>query len=301
MIRENNEQFNIVGANYKQHTPRRKPPSSWQQIKDKPVVSIVVLTIILLGCVFAEYIRNHDPAGFYLANLNQVPDEEFYFGTDSLGRDIFSMIWYGGRVSIIIGLLSMAIMTVIGVIYGCLSGSASAKIDAVMMRVPELVNSIPILLLVLLLTSITGEQNIIKISFVIGVTGWCALARIVRSEVRQIRSSEYVLASRCMGGSFLHVMRKHLIPNFVSTIMFVVVSSISLSMSMESTLSFLGLGLPVDVISWGSMLSLANKALLLNTWWVIIFPGIFLIVTMICITNIAYYFRKEINKRESIL
>ena len=295
------EQFSIVGANYKVHTPRRQPPSFWQQFKGKPVVSIGTLVIILLGCIFAEYIKSHDPTSFYLANLNQGPNAEFYFGTDSLGRDIFSMIWYGGRVSIIIGVLSTIISTVIGVTYGCISGSANSKIDAVMMRVPELINSIPILLLVLLITSIMGAQNVITISFVIGVTGWCALARIVRSEVRQIRTSEYVLASKCMGGSFLHVMRKHLIPNFVSTIMFVVVSSISLSMSMESTLSFLGLGLPVDVISWGSMLSLANKALLLNTWWVIIFPGIFLVITMMCITSIAYYFRKETNKRQSIL
>lgn len=301
MVGENRKQFNIVGANYKIHTPQRKKPSFRQQLQNKPIISIAILAIILLGCIFAEYVRNNDPNNFYLANLNQAPDAAFYFGTDSLGRDIFSMIWYGGRVSIIIGLLSTAIITVIGVVYGCISGNASSKIDAVMMRIPELINSIPILLLILLLTSLMGTPNIITISFIIGITGWCALARIVRSEVRQMRSSEYVLASQCMGGSFFHVMTKHLIPNFFSTIMFVVVSSISLSMSMESTLSFLGLGLPVNVISWGSMLSLANKALLLKTWWVIIFPGVFLVITMMCITNIAYYFRRETNKRENIL
>ena len=93
----------------------------------------------------------------------------------------------------------------------------------------------------------------------------------------------------------------HLVPNLVAAIMFVVISSISSSMSMESTLSFLGLGLPVDVISWGSMLSLANKALLLNTWWVIIIPGVFLIVTLLCITGIGNYFRKETNRKESVL
>jgi peptide/nickel transport system permease protein len=211
------------------------------------------------------------------------------------------MIWYGGRVSILIGLLGMAIITAIGVIYGCISGMAGAKVDGIMMRSTELFNSIPTLLLILLLTSVMGTQNILKISFIIGVTGWCGLARIVRSEVRQIRSSEYVIAAKCMGAGFFHTMKKHLIPNFVSTIMFVVVSSIGLSMSMESTLSFLGLGLPVDVVSWGSMLSLANKALLDNTWWVIIFPGIFLITTLVCVTNIAYYFRKETNKRENYL
>ena len=257
--------FRIVGADYRQHVPEMKKQTFRQWIKGKPFISIILLVIIVGGCLFAEQLYNHDPSDFYLQNLNQVPGKEFYFGTDSLGRDIYSMIWYGGRASILIGLLSTVIITVIGITYGCVSGMCSEAIDAVMMRVAELLNSIPSLLLVLLFVSVTGEQNIVKISLVIGVTGWFGLARIVRSEVRQIRSSDYVLAARCMGSSFGHVMKKHLIPNFVSAIMFVVVSSISTSMSMESTLSFLGLGLPVDVVSWGSMLSLANKALLLNT------------------------------------
>lgn len=293
--------FVLVGANYKKYESTEKKISFWQRIKSMPILSMVILGIIILGCVFAEHVYNHDPTAFYLQNLNEPPNSEFYFGTDSLGRDIYSMIWYGGRVSILIGLLGMVIITVIGVIYGCASGTASPRVDSIMMRIPELINSIPNLLLILLLTSVMGTQNIIKISFVIGVTGWCGLARIVRSEVRQIRGSEYVLAAQCMGSGFFHIMTKHLIPNFVSTIMFVVVSSIGLSISMESTLSFLGLGLPVDVVSWGSMLSLANKALLSNSWWVIIFPGLFLITTLVCITNIAYYFRKETNKRESYL
>jgi peptide/nickel transport system permease protein len=301
MAEKSSEQFVIVGANYKIHMPERKKPSFTYRFKGKPIISIAILCIIILGCVFAEKVYNHDPTNFYLDHLNQAPNSEFYFGTDSLGRDIFSMIWYGGRASICIGLLGMAIIAVIGVVYGCISGTANSRVDAIMMRVPELINSIPALLLVLLLSSVMGTQNILKISFIIGVTSWCALARIVRSEVRQIRGSEYVLAAQCMGGSFLHTMRQHLIPNLVSTIMFVVVSSISSSMSMESTLSFLGLGLPVDVISWGSMLSLANKALLSNAWWVIIIPGLFLITTLVCITNIAYYFRRETNKRESSL
>lgn len=293
--------FQIVGTNYRQYQPEMKKQTFRQWIKGKPVISIILLVIIVGGCLFAEKLYNHDPSDFYLQNLNEVPGKEFYFGTDSLGRDIYSMIWYGGRASILIGFLSTVIITVIGITYGCVSGMCSKGIDAVMMRIAELLNSIPSLLLVLLLVSVTGEQNIVKISLVIGVTGWFGLARIVRSEVRQIRSSDYVLAARCMGSSFGHVMRKHLIPNFVSAIMFVVVSSISTSMSMESTLSFLGLGLPVEVVSWGSMLSLANKALLLNTWWVIIIPGLFLITTLICITNIGNYFRKETNRKPSNL
>ncbi|MDO5411056.1 MAG: ABC transporter permease [Lachnospiraceae bacterium] len=301
MTGETNPEFMLVGVKHLIFERKKTKQSFREKIKGKPVISAGIFLIILLGCLFAEVMYNHDPSGFYLDHLNEAPGNEFYFGTDSLGRDIYSMIWYGGRASIAIGLLSMVLITVLGITYGCISGMAGGKADAFMMRAVELANSIPNLLLVLLCVSVMGDLNILKISFVIGITGWFGLARIVRSEIRQIRNSEYVLAAKSMGAGFGYLMRKHLVPNLVAAIMFVVISSISTSMAMESTLSFLGLGLPVDVISWGSMLSLANKALLLNTWWVIIIPGIFLVVTLICITNIGNYFRKETNRKESVL
>ena len=234
-------------------------------------------------------------------NLNEAPNSEFFFGTDSMGRDIFSLIWYGGRASIIIGLLSAAIITVIGIVYGCISGVSGSFLDSVMMRITEVAGSIPSILLILLITGFFSSNNVLTLSLVIGITSWFNLARIVRSEVRQIRNQEYVLASRCMGARFGHIMLRHLIPNFVSAVMFVIISGISTSMTTESTLSFLGLGLPVEVVSWGSMLSLANRALLLNTWWVIMIPGLFLVITLLCITNIGHYFRKEVNRRPSNL
>ena len=169
------------------------------------------------------------------------------------------------------------------------------------MRGMEIFLSVPHLLLIVLLQAILGTASVWSLSLVIGVTGWFALSRIVRSEVRQIRNSEYILASRCMGARFPFIMRKHLIPNFVSAIMFVVISSISTSMAMEATLSFLGLGLPVDVLSWGSMLALADRALLLNSWWVILIPGVFLVVTLLSITSIGHYFRKRSNQGPSNL
>lgn len=301
MAEINDPRFRVVGPGWKEHRPVIQKPTLRKRLKGKPIPALILLLLIVMGCVFADRLANHDPAGFYLQHLNQAPNSEFYFGTDSLGRDIYSMIWYGGRVSLSIGLMSMAIICIIGIPYGCISGLANTKVDAAMMRIAEMASSIPNLLTVLLLVSVIGKQNTFTLSFIIGITGWFPLARIVRSEVRQIRSSEYVLAARCMGVSFPKIMTRHLIPNFVSSILFVVISSISSSMSMESTLSFLGLGLPVDVISWGSMLSLANRALLLDTWWVIIIPGVFLLVTLNCITSLGNFYRKETNKKHSNL
>ena len=293
--------FTIVGADYQIHTPVLKKPNLWYRLKGKPIASIIILVLIIGGCIFAELIMNHDASEFYLEHLNEAPNSEFFFGTDSMGRDIFSLIWYGGRASIIIGLLSAAIITVIGIVYGCISGVSGSFLDSVMMRITEVAGSIPSILLILLITGFFSSNNVLTLSLVIGITSWFNLARIVRSEVRQIRNQEYVLASRCMGARFGHIMLRHLIPNFVSAVMFVIISGISTSMTTESTLSFLGLGLPVEVVSWGSVLSLANRALLLNTWWVIMIPGLFLVITLLCITNIGHYFRKEVNRRPSNL
>ncbi len=296
-----NKDFCLVGAGYRKYNPQFQKMTLAQRIKGKPLVSLVLLCIIVLGCSFAPVLANHDPTGFYLQHINETPGREFIFGTDSLGRDIYSMLWYGGRVSIAVGLLGATVIAVIGTIFGCISGTANDKVDSLLMRFVEICGSIPTLLFVLVLSAAFSAVSVLSISIVIGITGWFGLARIVRSEVRQIRNSEYVLYARSCNGNFFYVMRQHLIPNLISAIMFVIVSSISSSIAMESTLSFLGLGLPVNVISWGSMLSLANKALIMNTWWVIVFPGLFLIVTLTCITNLGAFFHREANRRHSNL
>ncbi len=207
------------------------------------------------------------------------------------------MIWYGGRISLFIGLSSTVISTLIAIIFGAVSGSAPAWLDGLLMRLTEIILSVPSLLLVIFLQAFLGKANVFSISLVIGVTGWMSIAKVVRTEVRQLRSSEYVLASGCMGGGFLYVLWKHLAPNFMASVMFMVVMNVRGAIVAESTLSFMGIGLPVEVITWGSMLSLAEKALLTGSWWMILIPGLFLIVTLVCITDIGNYLRRSGNRR----
>ena len=128
-----------------------------------------------------------------------------------------------------------------------------------------------------------------------------SIAKVVRTEVKQIRNSGYVIAARCMGGSFRHVLWKHLTPNFASSIMFMVVMNIRSAIIAESTLSFMGIGLPLEQISWGSMLSNADKALMTKSWWIILIPGLFLTATLMCMTNLGNYLRKAVNRKESYL
>ncbi len=267
--------------------------------KGRPVFSVICLVLIVLGCIFAEAIMTKNPSYMDLLNYTHAPNSEFLFGTDTLGRDIFSMIWHGGRLSLIIGVLATAISTVIAIVYGAISGLAPVWLDNIMMRFTEILLSIPSLLVVLFIQAILGKANALSIALVIGVTGWMSIAKIIRTEVRQIRSSEYVIASRCMGGGFFHVLRKHLTPNFVSSIMFMVVMNVRGAIVSESTLSFMGIGLPLEIITWGSMLSLSEKALLSGAWWIILIPGFFLVASLMCITNIGNYVRQEVNRKQS--
>ncbi|WP_037373218.1 ABC transporter permease [Anaerovorax odorimutans] len=266
-----------------------------------PYYSITILAIIILGCIFANIIMPYDPTYMNLAQISQSPRVNHLFGTDTLGRDIFSMIWYGGRISLFIGILATVISTTIAIVYGCISGLMGKHIDDAMMRFTEIVLSIPSILIVIFIQAIIGQSNAVSIAFSIGITSWMNISKIVRSEVRQIRNSEYILAARSMGGGFFYILRKHLLPNFISSIMFMVVTNIGYAIGTEATLSFLGIGLPVEIISWGSLMALSQKALLSNFWWIILIPGIFLITTLVCITNIGNYIRKKNNREFSNL
>ena len=169
------------------------------------------------------------------------------------------------------------------------------------MRLTEVFLSIPNLLLAALIQAMLGKANVLSLSFVIGVTGWMGMAKVVRTEVRQIRNSEYVMAARCMGGGFWHILLKHLTPNFVSSIMFMAVMNIRGAIISESTLSFMGIGLPPEVVSWGGILSLSERSVRSGCWWIILIPGLFLVVTLLCLTDIGNFLRKSANRKRSNL
>ena len=289
--------FTMVGI-------RPEPAATKKKVsrrKGFPWVSVLLMGAIVLCCLFAEMLMTKDPSYLDLMNYNKAPNTEFLFGTDTLGRDIFSGIWYGGRISITIGFLATLISTFIAVVYGSVSGIAPQWLDTVMMRFTEIFLSVPGLLLVLFLQAILGEADVLTLSIVIGVTSWASIAKVIRTEVRQVRNSEYVVASKCMGGKFFHILRKHLAPNFIASIMFMVVMNVRGAIGSESTLSFMGMGLPLEIISWGSMLSLSEKALLTGSWWIILIPGAFLVTLLMCLTNIGNYLRKSANRKESNL
>ena len=290
--------FEIVGMrplNSAENSPKKKDFSHF------PWLSILFLAIILLGCTFAPLIMTKDPVYMDLAQYNHPPDKEYLFGTDTMGRDIFSCIWYGGRISVFIGITATILSTGIAVTYGTMSALAADWLDTVLMRLTEILLSIPTLLLVILLLACLGKPNVFSIALVIGLTSWPPIAKVVRTEVKQLAGSDFLVAARSMGGGFFYILRTHLMPNFIAPIMFMVVMNVRSAIIYESTLSFMGLGLPLSVISWGSMLSLAEKALLTSAWWIILIPGIFLMIFLLALTGIGNHLRCEANKKTSNL
>lgn len=291
------DKFEIVGI-------RPAPPSIAKKhnpLAGKPIAALVILALILFACLFAEAVMTKDPTYMELQSCAVAPCREYLFGTDTMGRDVFSMIWYGGRVSLFIGLVSTLISTVVAVVFGAVSGTAPEWVDTLLMRATEIFLSVPGLLLVVLLQAILGKPGALSIALVIGLTGWTGIAKVVRTEVRRLRHSEYIIAAKCMGGGFFHNLIRHLAPNFFSSIMFMVVMNVRSAIVAESTLSFMGIGLPLEVISWGSMLSLAEKALMTDAWWIIVIPGAFLIVTLLCITEIGNFLQARADSSRSNL
>lgn len=269
--------------------------------KKLPIISLCILAVIALSGLFAGIIAPYSANEMNAQAVNLSPCSAHIFGTDNMGRDLFSMILYGGRISLAIGVFSALISTAVAVVYGTVSGLAGERIDDLLMRFSELMLSIPSILLVIFFQAIWGEAGIVSLSIIIGLTGWMNISKIVRSEVRQIGESDYILAAKTMGGGFWYILKQHLLPNFVSSIMFMVVTNMGQAMITESTLSFLGLGMPLNVVSWGSLLSMSQEVLLTGSWHLILIPGAVLITTLVCITEIGEFIRRENNRLYSNL
>lgn len=286
--------FELVGI--RPLPPEAKAPPRRQG--GVPALSALLLAALVLGCLCCGLFAQKDPAYMDLQNCGVPPSAEFWFGTDTMGRDIFAMVWHGGRLSLFIGVTAAAVSTALGVVLGAVSGCAPGRLDAVLMRLTEIWLSVPSLLLTVLLQAALGRASPLSLALVIGATGWTGIAKVVRTEVRQLRNSEYILAAKSMGGGFFYLLRRHLAPNFIPSILFMVVMNVRTAIAAESTLSFLGLGLPLETVSWGSMLSLSEKALLSGAWWIILIPGGFLTAALLCITSLGDYLRKSASRRE---
>src|SRR5215216_6063827 len=234
---------------------------AWIRLKKNrgALVSLAVLVLVFaMAFVIGPLISPHSPYSQGLSQRYLGPTSEYWFGTDKFGRDMWTRVWAGTRVSLYIGLLAALLDIFVGVVYGAISGFAGGRTDDVMQRGIEILNGIPYLV-VAILAMIVFDPGIITISIAIGLTGWTYMARIVRGRMLQLKNQEFTLASRSLGASGFRLVWKHLIPNSLGPIIISVMFTIPDAIFAESFLSFIGLGIQRPQASLGSLISDGTK------------------------------------------
>lgn len=260
------------------------------QLKENKLGIISIITIITLSVAsILAFLSPYDPNKIDVMNRLSPPSKDHIFGTDEMGRDYFTRALYGGRVSLTVGFLSMIISTIIGTIVGTISGYFGGKVDSIIMRIIDILMSIPTFFLILILNAYLkpGVQNII---IIIGLFSWMGIARIVRGETISIKEREYVLYSKVIGERPSAIIIKHIIPNIFPTVIVASTLNIARAILTESSLSFLGLGVRQPDSSWGSMLKYA-QGYMEQAPYLAIFPGALILLTVLSFNILGDIFR----------
>lgn len=251
------------------------------------VVGLIVFSLILLASIFAPLLTPWDPTKINLRAINQPPSWEHWFGTDKTGRDVFARVLYGGRISILVGLGSALISALIGVIIGCYAGYVGGWVDTLAMRVSEAIMAFPEIILVLVLVSILG-QSLFNLMAIFIVGGWCGIYRLVRAQMLSLREEEYVQALRSFGLNRGLISFKHMLPNAMGPVMVNITLSTAAFILQEAGLSFLGLGVPLNIPTWGNILNVAQDLTVLqNSWWLWLPVGIFISLFVLSVNFIG--------------
>ncbi len=241
-------------------------------------VALILLIVFSLGAIFA-FLSPQDPNKLNVLERLQPPGGAHWFGTDDYGRDYFTRALYGGRVSLLVGFASMMIATSIGVVVGIVSGYFGGWIDNLLMRILELIMSIPSFLVILLL-SVFLKPGVGNIIVIIALLMWMNIARVVRAETMTLREREYVLYAKASGQSTLGIILKHIVPNLIPVIIVGATNNIASAIMMESSLSFLGFGVQLPNATWGSMLNNA-QGYIAQAPYMALFPGLLILLTVL--------------------
>jgi len=255
---------------------------AWRRFKQNKLAmaGLVTLASLILFAFIGPYLIKYNYYTNDLMNQYLNPSWIHPFGTDALGRDTMARLMYGGRVSLAIGVVSVLINLSIGVFYGGISGYFGGRIDNLMMRIIDIIYSIPDLLYVILLMVVMGKGGLLNIMIVLGIVNWMGMARIVRGQILALREQEYVLAARTLGASTSRLMLKHLIPNAMGPIIITAALAIPTAIFMEAFLSFIGIGIQPPFASWGSLA--ADGRLNIPSYpYALFFPAAAIAITML--------------------
>jgi peptide/nickel transport system permease protein len=263
------------------------------------VAGLLIIFLLITAAVFAPLISPYAPSEQNLSERLMKPSMTHFFGTDDLGRDIFSRMIYGSRISLTVGFISVVIILFIGTFLGIVSGFYGGKIDYAIMRFTDIVLCFPTFFLILLIIAFL-EPNIYNVMIVIGLTSWPGLARLVRAEVLSLKEREFILVAKMMALSNIKIFTVHILPNIISPIMVYSSLAIGGAILTESSLSFLGLGVQPPMPSWGQILT-SGKDYIYIAWWLSVFPGIAILLTVLSFNLLGEAVRDVFDPKENYI
>jgi ABC-type dipeptide/oligopeptide/nickel transport system permease subunit len=292
------------GVEYATHaTPRAERSGVWRKLGKNPlaVVGGVILLVVVGVAVAAPWIAPHDPAKQSLIRRFTPPvwapggNTSYLLGTDQVGRDIFSRMIHGARISLVVGMAAVVVSVVVGVGLGLLSGYLGGRVDTAIMTVVDVTLSFPQLLLALAFVAALGP-SLVTIIVVLGLTGWERYARVVRAEVLALREKDFIEAARAMGLGATRTLVRHVLPNTFSSIIVLSTLQVAQAILQEAALSFLGVGSGRTYPTWGQMIALGRDFVSV-AWWLPTFPGLAILLTVLAINLVGDRLRDALDPR----
>ena len=254
---------------------------AWKRLRRNKLAmfGLAIVIILILIAIFAPFIAPHDPIARIKEDSLLAPNKTYWFGTDLLGRDIFSRIIYGSRVSLEVGIIAVGISVLIGLSLGAISGYFGNISDTIIMRIADIFFAFPYILGAIAIMTVLGP-GIVNIFIAIGLLGWASFARIFRGSILSIKNKEYIEAARALGASNFRIITKHIFPNAFAPIIVYATMNVGTAIIVEAALSFLGIGVQPPNPAWGKMLSEALDYIDVAPW-MMIFPGLAILITVL--------------------
>lgn len=279
----------------KAQLPRERTFWHFLLSEKRGLISIGILVLLALACGLA-FLSPYDPNALSIQDKLLPPSSSHWFGTDDHGRDYFTRVLYGGRVSLTVGFLAMLIALVVGTVAGTISGFFGGIVDSLLMRFLDIFMSIPSFFLLMILNAYL-KPGIGNIILIIGLLSWMDVARIVRAETLSLKEREFILYSKSSGAGVWHIIVRHIIPNAMPSIVVAASLNIAAAILTESALSFLGLGVQQPNSSWGSMLNNA-QGYIGDATYLALFPGALILLTILSFNVLGDVFRKGLEPRD---
>ena len=267
-----------------------------------PVVALLILTGVLIAAIFGPWLAPLDPNRQNIMLRLAEPmadgprDAMFWLGSDALGRDVLSRLLYGARISLLVGVCAIVVGGTIGTIAGLVSGYFGGWIDDVIMRLSDIQLAFPFILLAIMFLVVLGP-GVLNLILVLGIGQWVTYARIARAQTLSLREKEFVEAARALGDGTLSIMVRTILPNILAPLTVIASFNVASVILAEAALSFLGLGVPPSVPTWGSMLAESREQIIANKWWLAVFPGVAIVLTVLSFNIMGDWLRDYLDPR----